>query len=91
MIWSMDEGLGNMIVSGAPYGGPIAVVRDRKQFVRIMTNSKPVITIYNCVGNTISKILVSKFCQIKLLYFSICITKIYNYKLYVHAIIILVE
>lgn len=59
----MDEGLGNMIVSGAPYGGPIAVVRDRKQFVRIMTNSKPVITIYNCVGNTISKILVSKFCQ----------------------------
>ncbi|CAH2085639.1 unnamed protein product [Euphydryas editha] len=57
MIWSMDEGLGNMIVSGASYGGPIAVVRDRKQFVRIMSTAKPVITIYNCVGNTISKIL----------------------------------
>ncbi|XP_046967417.1 vacuolar protein sorting-associated protein 16 homolog [Vanessa cardui] len=57
MVWSMDEGLGNMIVSGAPYGGPIAVVRDRKQFVRIMTTSKPVITIYNGVGNIISKIL----------------------------------
>lgn len=59
MIWSMDEGLGNMIVSGAPYGGPVAVVRDRKQFVRVMATSKPVITIYNCAGNVISKILVS--------------------------------
>ncbi|XP_068623324.1 vacuolar protein sorting-associated protein 16 homolog [Battus philenor] len=57
MVWSMDEGLGNMIVSGAPYGGPIAVVRDRKQFVRIATTAKPVITIYNCVGNIMSKIL----------------------------------
>ncbi|XP_061385119.1 vacuolar protein sorting-associated protein 16 homolog [Danaus plexippus] len=57
MVWSMDEGLGNMIVSGAQYGGPIAVVRDRKQFVRIVTTAKPVITIYNCVGNIISKIL----------------------------------
>lgn len=59
MNWSMDEGLENMIVSGAAYGGPIAVVRDRKQFVRITTTSKPVITIYNCAGNVISKILVS--------------------------------
>lgn len=57
MRWSMDEGLDNMIVSGAPYGGPIAVVRDRKQLVRVMGSAKPVITIYNCVGNVISKIL----------------------------------
>ncbi|XP_048000974.1 vacuolar protein sorting-associated protein 16 homolog [Leguminivora glycinivorella] len=57
MNWSMDEGLENMIISGAPYGGPIAVVRDRKQFGRIATTAKPVITIYNCVGNVISKIL----------------------------------
>ncbi|XP_048477907.1 vacuolar protein sorting-associated protein 16 homolog [Plutella xylostella] len=57
MNWAMDEGLDNMIVTGAPYGGPIAVIRDRKQFVRVVTQSKPVITIYNCVGNIISKIL----------------------------------
>lgn len=78
----MDEGLGNMIVSGAPYGGPIAVVRDRKQFVRIMTNSKPVITIYNCVGNTISKILVSKFCQLRYYILAMALLKyiIINYK-----------
>ncbi|XP_073953041.1 vacuolar protein sorting-associated protein 16 homolog [Choristoneura fumiferana] len=57
MSWAMDEGLDNMIVTGAPYGGPIAVVRDRKQFVRIATTTKPVITIYNCAGNVISKIL----------------------------------
>ncbi|XP_075976244.1 vacuolar protein sorting 16 [Anticarsia gemmatalis] len=55
MRWSMDEGLETMIVAGAPYGGPIAVVRDRKQTSR--GNAKPVITIYNCVGNVISKIL----------------------------------
>lgn len=58
MNWAMDEGLDNMIITGAPYGGPIAVVRDRKQFVRIATTTKPVITIYNCAGDVISKILV---------------------------------
>ncbi|XP_034828699.1 vacuolar protein sorting-associated protein 16 homolog [Maniola hyperantus] len=57
MVWSMDEGLGNMIVNGAPYGGPVAVVRDKKQFVRNPATAKPVITIYNCVGNIISKIV----------------------------------
>ncbi|CAH1635593.1 unnamed protein product [Spodoptera littoralis] len=57
MNWSMDDGLENMIVSGAQYGGPMAVVRDRKQFVRITGAAKPVITIYNGVGNVISKIL----------------------------------
>lgn len=59
MNWQMDDGFDNMIVSGAPYGGPIAVVRDRKHYVRIMPSSKPVISIYNCVGDVISKILVS--------------------------------
>ncbi|XP_023943349.1 vacuolar protein sorting-associated protein 16 homolog [Bicyclus anynana] len=56
MVWSMDEGLGTMIVSGAPYGGPVAVVRDRK-YVRNPGTAKPIITIYNCVGNIISKIV----------------------------------
>lgn len=57
MVWAMDEGLDHMIVSGAPYGGPIAVVRDRKQYVRILGTSKPVITLYNGVGTIISKIV----------------------------------
>ncbi|XP_072929304.1 vacuolar protein sorting-associated protein 16 homolog [Epargyreus clarus] len=54
MLWSMHEGLGSMMVSGAAYGGPIAVVRDKKY---VTNTAKPVITIYNCVGNVISKIL----------------------------------
>lgn len=66
MNWSMDEGLDNMLVCGAPYGGPIAVVRDRKQFVRVVTQAKPVITIYNCVGNVITKILVCHFSYLTL-------------------------
>ncbi|KAJ2947401.1 hypothetical protein O0L34_g17178 [Tuta absoluta] len=57
MNWEMDEGLDNMIVSGAPYGGPIAVTRDKTKYVKILSTSKPVITIYNCVGNVISKLL----------------------------------
>lgn len=59
MTWMMDEDLGNMVVSGAPYGGPIAMVRDRKQMVRVMGVAKPVITIFNGVGSVIAKILVS--------------------------------
>ncbi|XP_041968252.1 vacuolar protein sorting-associated protein 16 homolog isoform X2 [Aricia agestis] len=55
MTWTMTEGLGSMVVSGAPYGGPIATIRDRKQMVRVMTTSKPLITIYNCAGDVISK------------------------------------
>lgn len=35
----------------------MAVVRDRKQFVQNKTTTKPVITIFNCAGNVISKIL----------------------------------
>lgn len=61
MVWAMDEGLENMVVSGAPYGGPIAMIRDRKQFVRVVTTAKPVITIYNGVGNITSKFLVCSF------------------------------
>ncbi|XP_026744401.1 vacuolar protein sorting-associated protein 16 homolog [Trichoplusia ni] len=57
MTWTMDEDLGNMVVSGAPYGGPIAMVRDRKQMVRVMGVAKPVITIFNGVGSVIAKIL----------------------------------
>lgn len=58
MNWPMDESLENMIVTGAPYGGPIAVMRDRKHMLQVTSQSKPVITIYNCAGNVISKILV---------------------------------
>lgn len=61
MNWSMDEALANMILVGAPYGGPMALVRDRKQFLQNKITSKPVITIYNCAGNVISKILVRQF------------------------------
>lgn len=58
MNWLMEEGLENMIVSGAPYGGPIAVMRDKNYLIRIATQVKPVIVIYNCAGNVLSKILV---------------------------------
>lgn len=59
MNWSIDSGLDSMVISGAPYGGPIALIRDRKQLVRIVGQSKPVIHIYNCAGTHMSNIVVS--------------------------------
>lgn len=57
MEWGMDESFENMHVTGASYGGPIAVMRDKKQLMRVAGQVKPVITIYNCTGKVISKIL----------------------------------
>lgn len=56
--------LGQMFVAAAPYGGPLAVVRDWKQFVKATTSGKPVIKIFTCSGNllaTINVIFKSKF------------------------------
>lgn len=51
--------LGQMFVAAAPYGGPLAVVRDWKQFVKATTSGKPVIKIFTCSGNLLATINVS--------------------------------
>uniref|UniRef100_A0A336MYR0 Vacuolar protein sorting-associated protein 16 homolog n=1 Tax=Culicoides sonorensis TaxID=179676 RepID=A0A336MYR0_CULSO len=48
--------LRQMFVAAAPYGGPIAVVRDWKQFVKVATSGKPVLKIFTCSGNLLSTI-----------------------------------
>lgn len=53
--------LGQMFVAAAPYGGPLAVVRDWKQFVKATTSGKPVIKIFTCSGNLLATISVSNF------------------------------
>lgn len=45
--------MGQMIVAAAPYGGPIAMVRDWRQFVKASTAGKPVIRIFTCAGKAI--------------------------------------
>lgn len=51
--------LGQMFVAAAPHGGPLAVVRDWKQFVKATTSGKPVIKIFTCSGNLLATINVS--------------------------------
>ncbi|XP_077297658.1 vacuolar protein sorting 16 [Arctopsyche grandis] len=57
MNWNIDYELDTMVISGASYGGPIALIRDKKQLVRVIGQSKPVIHIYNCAGKHMSNIV----------------------------------
>lgn len=67
MNWSVDYEMNTMIISGASYGGPIALIRDKNQLIRITGQSKPVIHIYNCAGKHMSNIVVSRIKIMELL------------------------
>ncbi|XP_065092483.1 vacuolar protein sorting-associated protein 16 homolog [Ochlerotatus camptorhynchus] len=58
MDWPANINLENMAVHAAPYGGPIALVRDSKQFLKVSggESAKPVIRIFNCFGKLTSTI-----------------------------------
>lgn len=57
MAWSTDMELEHVSVVAAPYGGPIAIVRDSKQFVKVAgATTKPVIKIFTAAGFQISTI-----------------------------------
>lgn len=60
MEWSPDTELLQMSVFAAPYGGPMAIIRDAKEFVKLGGSSvKPIIRIFTASGNLISSINVS--------------------------------
>lgn len=48
-----------MTVCAAPYGGPMAIVRDSQQFTKVTGSAKPIIRIFTASGNLISSITVS--------------------------------
>lgn len=57
MEWSPENDLEQMCLVAAPYGGPVAVVRDVKQYVKVAgPTSKPVIRIFTASGQLISSI-----------------------------------
>lgn len=58
MKWHQDVNMDNVIVSGSPYGGPIAIIRDNKKFVKIQSAGKPVIVIYSGSGKQLSSLVV---------------------------------
>ncbi|XP_055381224.1 vacuolar protein sorting-associated protein 16 homolog [Condylostylus longicornis] len=55
--WPSDLDLEKMAICGAPYGGPIAMIRDYQQILEYKASSdKPVIYIFNCAGSFLSAI-----------------------------------
>lgn len=57
MEWSPDTELIQMNVFGAPYGGPMAIIRDAKEFIKLGgTSAKPIIRIFTASGHSISSI-----------------------------------
>lgn len=61
MEWPGSINLEHMRVYAAPYGGPIAVVKDPKLFVKLDggASTRPIIRIFNCVGKLLSSINVT--------------------------------
>lgn len=63
LAWSGGGGgvdVENYCVVGAPYGGPLAVIRDDKKFTKVSpgTPAKPLITIYTSSGSRLGAIKV---------------------------------
>lgn len=57
MQWPDDTQLHQMAVIAAPYGGPMAIVRDSKQFIKVGGSTvKPVIRIFTAAGNQLAAI-----------------------------------
>ena len=57
MNWQNEINMENLNVAVGSYGGPIAVIRDRKKFVKVQGIGKPIISIYSASGNNISSIV----------------------------------
>lgn len=58
MFGNPEMNLENALIAVAPFGGPIALVRDRNKFVQIHGGGKPVIAIYSGSGKQISSVVV---------------------------------
>lgn len=54
MAWQNEINMENVSVAVGQYGGPIAIIRDRKKFVKVQGIGKPIISIYSASGKNIS-------------------------------------
>lgn len=57
--WPIDFDLEYMQVVAAPYGGPLAAIRDATKLVPVKGTSRPMIRIFDTSGNETGHILVS--------------------------------
>lgn len=58
MSWMGAIDVDNMLICPAQYGGPIAIVRDRKKLTIVQVTTKPVINIFSSSGEKLGAILV---------------------------------
>jgi len=60
MGWSPQVDIENYSVVCASYGGPLAIIKDDKKFLRVTQNvpAKPIISIFTSAGTLISSIKV---------------------------------
>ncbi len=60
MSWSPGVDVDNYCVVGASFGGPLAIIRDDKKFLKVTQNVpvKPIINLYTSSGANISSIKV---------------------------------
>lgn len=57
--WPIDIDLEYMQVAAAPYGGPIATIRDATKLVPVKGTSRSMIRIFDTSGNELGHVLVS--------------------------------
>lgn len=59
MEWAPETELFQMLVVAAPHGGPMAIVRDPKQFIEVGGSTKPLIRIFTASGHCMAMINVN--------------------------------
>lgn len=62
--WIQNANLDNMLVIGAPYGGPIAITKNPTLFNQVPTSYKPIIKIFTSSGIPLGSITVSTYMHI---------------------------
>ncbi|ESO96565.1 hypothetical protein LOTGIDRAFT_115951 [Lottia gigantea] len=55
MEWNGLIDLNHFMIAAAPYGGPVVLMKDEKKAGRVVTNVKPVISVYNAAGKLLSQ------------------------------------
>lgn len=55
MGWSDTIDISKFEVSAAPYGGPIALLKDESKTARVQVSTKPIITVFTAAGKQISQ------------------------------------
>lgn len=58
MAWQDEIKIENVIASAAPYGGPVAIRRDNKKFVKVQGSSQPIIFIFSSAGRQLASLKV---------------------------------